>query len=280
MAGQISKIKRQLRSVQSTKKLTNAMALVATAKLQKEKNKMIENNEYADIYHTFLLAALSAKSEGEETNLYLKPSVVDNPAHIIITSNSGLCGAYNQDLLKYVEKHISKHEPIFAIGTYGIKWLKANDYMVIKEYNEWQDLEPAKINQLITDLLILYQNDMLSSIDVIYTQYVNALTFLPTTFHLLPIKTSATRIETEMLLEPSRDEVLNQLIPMYVSSQIYATFLQAKTSEHAARRSAMDNANQNADDLINELELTYNQARQAAITQEMNEITAGTVNSK
>ncbi|MDI9540041.1 MAG: ATP synthase F1 subunit gamma [Bacillota bacterium] len=280
MAGQISKIKRQLRSVQSTKKLTNAMALVATAKLQKQKNKMIENNEYADIYHTFLLAALSAKTEGEETNLYLKPSVVDNPAHIIITSNSGLCGSYNQDLLKYVEKNISKEEPIFAIGTYGIKWLRANDYMVIKEYNEWQDLEPAKINQLITDLLILYQNDMLSSIDVIYTQYVNALTFVPTTFHLLPIKTSGKRIESEILLEPSREDVLNQLIPMYVSSQIYATFLQAKTSEHAARRSAMDNANQNADDLIYELELTYNQARQAAITQEMNEITAGTVNSK
>ncbi|HPX32254.1 MAG TPA: ATP synthase F1 subunit gamma [Erysipelotrichaceae bacterium] len=280
MAGQISMIKRQLKSVQSTQKLTNAMALVATAKLQKQKNKMIENNEYADIYHTFLLAALSAKREGEETNLYLKPSTIDNPAHIIITSNSGLCGSYNQDLLKYVEKHISKDEPIFAIGTYGIKWLKANNYMVIKEYNEWQDLEPAKINQLITDLLILYQNDMLSSIDVIYTQYVNALTFLPTTFHLLPIKISGELIETEMLLEPSREEVLNQLIPMYVSSQIYSTFLQAKTSEHAARRSAMDNANKNADDLINELELTYNQARQAAITQEMNEITAGTVNSK
>ena len=87
-------------------------------------------------------------------------------------------------------------------------------------------------------------------------------------------------IETEILLEPSREEVLNQLIPMYVSSQIYATFLQAKTSEHAARRSAMDSANKNADDLISELQLTYNQARQAAITQEMNEITAGTVNSR
>lgn len=252
------------------------MALVATAKLQKQKGKMLHNNEYADTYHKFVLAALSAERETEEeTNPYLAKKGFDNPLHIVITSNSGLCGSYNMDLLKYVQANISKDEPIFAIGTYGIKWLMNNDYLVVKQYSELEDLKPGKINVLIDDILTLYINDEISSIDIIYTQYVNTLTFVPTTFDLLPVELSIDVEPTDILLEPSRDEVINQLMPQYVSSLIYSTFLQAKTSEQAARRSAMDAANQNADTLINDLQLTYNQARQAAITQEMNEITAG-----
>lgn len=277
MAGQISKIKRQLRSVNSTKKLTNAMALVATAKLQKQKGKMQFNNVYAEAYHKFIIAAANSLEENEEeTNVFLKPTAIDDPLHIIITSNSGLCGSYNMDLLKYVAANVDKNEPIVAIGTYGIKWLKSNGYRVISEYSDLEDLKPSKINNMIYDVLKLYTEQEVSSIDVIYTQYVNTLTFLPTTFELLPIKINSNGIKTtEVLMEPSRDEILNDLIPMYVSSMIYSTFLQAKTSEQAARRSAMDAANKNADNLISSLQLTYNQARQAAITQEMNEITAG-----
>ncbi len=277
MAGQISKIKRQLRSVNSTKKLTNAMALVATAKLQKQKGKMQFNNVYAEAYHKFIIAAANSLEENEEeTNVFLKPTAIDDPLHIIITSNSGLCGSYNMDLLKYVAANVDRNEPIVAIGTYGIKWLKSNGYRVINEYSDLEDLKPSKINNMIYDVLKLYTEQEVSSIDVIYTQYVNTLTFLPTTFELLPIKINSNGIKTtEILMEPSRDEILNDLIPMYVSSMIYSTFLQAKTSEQAARRSAMDAANKNADNLISSLQLTYNQARQAAITQEMNEITAG-----
>ncbi|MBO4538434.1 MAG: F0F1 ATP synthase subunit gamma, partial [Erysipelotrichaceae bacterium] len=115
----------------------------------------------------------------------------------------------------------------------------------------------------------------ISSIDIIYTQYVNSLSFVPSTYKLLPIEVGEDIVESEIILEPSRDEVLNRLIPMFVSSMIYSTFLQAKTSEHAARRSAMDGANRNADSLISKLELEYNQARQASITQEMTEIISG-----
>lgn len=276
MAGQISKIKRQLRSVDSTKKITNAMALVATAKLQKQKGKMLNNYEYAEEYYKFVLAALSAdKGKGEESNPFLAKKDFDNPLHIIITSNSGLCGSYNMDLLKYVQKTVPKDEPIFAIGNYGIKWLFNNDYTVVKQFDELEDLKPSKINRMIDDILTLYLKNEISSIDIIYTQYINTLTFLPTTFSLLPIDVSIHIQPTEIILEPSREEILNQLMPQYVSSMIYSTFLQAKTSEQAARRSAMDAANQNAEELIESLQLTYNQARQAAITQEMNEITAG-----
>lgn len=276
MAGNIIKIKRQLRSIQSTRKLTNAMLLVSTAKLQKERGRLFANNAYAGVFQDLLNKALCAKFEGEETNKFLINSPIHNPLHIIFTSNSGLCGAYNIELLKFVESKISKDEPIFAIGTYGIRWLMAHDYMVVKQIDELNDFHPATINRLIDNIMELYANNEISSIDIYYTDYINTLKYEPKIHSLLPIKHEhSEEEETDLLLEPSRDEVLNKLIPMYVSSQIYEKFLESKISENAARRIAMDGANQNADSLIDELQIRYNQARQSAITQEMNEITSG-----
>ena len=276
MAGNITKIKRQLRSIKSTKKLTNAMLLVATAKLQKERGRLFANNSYASVFEELLYKALCAKFDGEESNKFLTESNVNNPLHIVFTSNSGLCGSYNLELLKFVEKNISKDEPIFAIGTYGIRWLMSHDYMVVKQIDELNDFHPATIDRLIDNIMKLYQNDEISSIDIYYTDYVNTLKYEPRIYPLLPIIYDRSAMdETDLLLEPSRDEVLDNLIPMYVSSQIYEKFLESKISENAARRLAMDGANQNADNLISDLEIKYNQARQSAITQEMNEITAG-----
>ena len=276
MAGNITKIKRQLRSVKSTRKLTNAMLLVSTAKLQKERGRLFANNSYAGVFEELLYKALCARFEGKETNKFLTQSNVDNPLHIIFTSNSGLCGGYNMELLKFVEANVSKQDPIFAIGTYGIRWLMSHDYMVVKQIDELNDFHPATINKLIDDIMKLYQNDEISSIDIYYTDYVNTLKYEPRIYPLLPIKYDREAMdETDMLLEPSRDEVLDKLIPMYISSQIYEKFLESKISENAARRIAMDGANKNADTLISDLEIRYNQARQSAITQEMNEITSG-----
>lgn len=278
MPGNIIKIKRQLRSVKSTKKLTNAMLLVSTAKLQKERGRLFANNKYAGVFMDLLDKALHAKIEGEETNKYLIQSKVNNPLHIVFTSNSGLCGSYNLELLKFVEQNVSKEEPIFAIGTYGIRWLMSRDYMVVKQIDELNDFHPSTINRLIDNIMTLYYNDEISSIDIFYTDYINTLKFEPKIHMLLPIEIDRENIEeTDLLLEPSRDEVLNKLIPMYISSQIYEKFLESKISENAARRLAMDGANQNADVLIDDLQIRYNQARQTAITQEMNEISAGSL---
>lgn len=278
MAGSITKIKRQLRSVKSTKKLTNAMSLVATAKLQKERGRLFANNKYASVFEELLYKALCAHFEGEETNKFLVPSKVNNPLHIVFTSNSGLCGSYNQELLKFVAKNIKKDEPIFAIGSYGIRWLDKNDYMVVKKIDELNDFHPATINKLIDNIMTLYKNDDISSIDIFYTDYVNTLKYEPRIYKLLPIIYDRSVMdETDLLLEPSRDELLEELIPKYVSSQIYEKFLESKISENAARRMAMDGANRNADVLIDNLQIRFNQARQSAITQEMNEISAGSL---
>ena len=275
MATSISGIKRQLRSVRSTQKITNAMALVATAKLQKQKGIMAENNEYASAYQQMILAALSAKNPEQEINEFFIDNGADNPLHIIITSNSGLCGSYNMDLLRYVEKYVSKEEPIFSIGAYGTKWLYENEYMVIKSFPELENMNPTVLNRLIDNVITLYQAREISYVDIIYTEYVNTLNFEPSTFQLLPLHVPEGLEEKDIELAPDRQTVLNELIPRYINSVVYSTFLEAKTSEHAARRSAMDSANTNAKTLIDHITLEYNQARQAVITQEVNEITAG-----
>ena len=276
MPGQISAIKNRLQTVNSTKKLTKATELVATVKLQKYNLKTRQNEEYANNLLRFISAALKGKRPEVETNGYLLQGKAENPLYIVITSNSGLCGSYNLEVLKYAEKHMPKDVPVFAIGTIGYNWLMKNDYLVVKKYDELEDLQPRILNQLINNLLILYRDYEISEINVIYTRYINTLTYEPTLTKLLPFEAKQLEGEDEILLEPSRDEVLNTLIPMYVSSQLYVMFLESKTSENAARRNAMNLANKNADELISELSLNYNKARQAAITQEMNEIVAST----
>ena len=274
MAGQISAIKKRLQTVNSTKKLTNATELVATVKLQKYNLKTQLNEEYAKNLKRFIMHALKGKGPEVEDNPYLVRNEISNPLYIVITSNSGLCGSYNLEVLKFVEKNVSKDVPIFAIGTIGYNWLMKNDYLVVKRYDELEDLQPTILNTMIDNILLLFSKFEMNEINVVYTKYINTLTYTPTLMKLLPLEMENEETDEMLLLEPSRNEVLNELIPMYVSSQIYVAFLEAKTSENAARRNAMNMANKNAEKLINELQLYYNKARHAAITQEMNEIVA------
>ena len=275
MAGAISAIRKRLQTVNSTKKLINATELVATVKLQKYNRLTVQNSAYAADLLKFISAALKGKGPKTENNPYLIDSKVNNPMYVVITSNSGLCGSYNQEMLRFVAENVPKDVPIFAIGTIGYNWLLKNDYLVVKKYDELEDVQPKILNSLIDNLLALYMADEISEINVVYTRYINTLTYQPSIMRLLPFQMEQEET-TDIFLEPSRDEVLNRLIPMYVSSQIYVCYLDAKTSENAARRNAMSLANKNADQLITDLRLSYNKARQAAITQEMNEIVAST----
>ena len=140
MAGQISAIKKRLQTVNSTRKLTNATELVATVKLQKYNTKTRLNEEYSKNLRRFIMLALKGKGPEVEDNPYLVSHDIQNPLYIVITSNSGLCGSYNLEVLKFVEEHVSKDVPIFAIGTIGYNWLMKNDYLVVKRYDELEDL--------------------------------------------------------------------------------------------------------------------------------------------
>ena len=277
MSGQISNIKRQLSSITSTKKLTNAMELVATAKLQKQRRKMESNNNYAYNYHKVLMSAVSSCEIDLSSNRYFIKPKQDKPLYIIVTSNNELCNNYNMDLLKYVTKTVNKEDKVVAVGNYGIKWLNNNKFNVIREYDRMDDLNPHDINYLITDILESYDREDITSIKIIYTQYINTLTFKPTTMNLLPIEIDTEGYDSQIQLEPDGQTVIRRLVLLYISSQVFDVILQAQASEQASRRAAMDSANRNADSLIDQLRLKYNQARQAAITQEMNEISAATV---
>ena len=149
MAGQISAIKKRLQTVNSTRKLTKATELVATVKLQKYNLKTRQNEEYAENLLRFISAALRGKSPEVETNGYLLQGKAENPLYIVITSNSGLCGSYNLEVLKFAQEHMPKDVPVFAIGTIGYNWLMKNDYLVVKKYDELEDLQPRILNQLI-----------------------------------------------------------------------------------------------------------------------------------
>lgn len=274
MAGQVSQYRRQLKSVKATQKITNAMALVATAKLQRQRYRMIQNNEYAETFQRIVLSAL-AGLKGNYSSPYLTGHDVNNPLHIIITSNSGLCGGYNAEVLKYVQETVPDDEAIFVIGTQGTKWLRSNNYMVVKAIDELDDLRPSVINRLIDNIITLFKSGEFSMVDIIYTEYVNTLVYSPVTYQLLPIDIPAGLPEKDVEFAPDVDTAIDSLIRQYISAVIYSTFLEAKTSENASRRAAMDNANNNAEELVSSISLHLNQARQAAITQEVNEITAG-----
>ena len=134
MAGNISTIRRQLKSVRSTQKITNAMSLVSTAKLQKQRGRMEENNIYAEEFHTMLLSALSGMEEKDRESVYFRPVDVNNPLHIIITSNSGLCGSYNMDLLRYVEKNVDKVLNIFLCDNLNMVYHYTYNFYIVLFY--------------------------------------------------------------------------------------------------------------------------------------------------
>ena len=269
-------LKSRIRSVQSTKKITKAMQLVATSKLQKQKNMMEANREYAS-YLNNAVSQILADNENVEC-VYMKHVEDKNPYTIVITSDLGLCGGYNSNELRFLQEEVSKDTPIFVLGTKGNPWLKNRQYVVVNETTYSDGASYNDLAKIMGEALNKYVSGEITSISVVYTKFVNSVTFTPTKVQLLPVskmeyKQEKSHIET--LFEPSPSAILNDLIPMYVKSMFYSYYLETKTSEQASRRMAMENATDNATELIDVLTLKFNQARQAAITQEITEIVGG-----
>lgn len=271
MAQQLNDIKKRLKSVQSTEKLTSATGLVASVKMQKYKGKITGFSKYVMDIKKTVTAALKTKDENE-TNEFLKGNDCNNPLHIIFTTDTGLCGNFNNEMFHFIEENIPKDEAIFVAGQLGRVWLDKNEYLVAKGFTNCDDTNVTAIDMLIDNVITLYRMKEISSVDITYTRYVNTLTHIPETVKVLPYTNDEESDNKTVLMEPNQNELLNRLIPLFVSAQIYDCMLQNKASENAAKKNAMDNANKNADKLVEELRLSFNKARQAAITQEMNEI--------
>lgn len=274
MSGSQLAIKNRIRSIESTMKITKAMQLVAASKYQRQKERMSKNKEYA-IELKELLDSILANIDNSD-HPYLKKRADDHPCTIIYTSDMGLCGSFNANIFKLIENECSHDEDMIMLGTRGAGWIKNKDYHVIQTLIQLEDDCYSDIVSLAEQLLEKYLNGEITSIHVIYTEFKNPITFIPHKIKILPIeKKKKDGYKAETIFEPSEEEILERLIPMAVKSILYSYYLETKTSEQASRRTSMENASDNAQKLKDTLTLQYNQARQAAITQEITEIVAG-----
>lgn len=268
-------IKARIRSVDSTKKITKAMQLVATSKLKKQKAYMEENREYAKYLRDSVQDILG--SLDHTTHPYLTKHDNGKKLLIVFTSDMGLCGGYNANIYRLLEQE--KDCEIFMIGSRGTGWIANKGFDLVGSEINLEDECYSELCTIADEALDRYRKGEISEIRILYTSFVNSVTFSPEFVTLLPVEkdniNDHRKNTQETIFEPAGDQILNTLVPMYVRSLLYSYYLQTKTSEQASRRMAMENATDNAEELKETLELQFNQARQAAITQEITEIVGG-----
>ena len=267
-------IKSRIRSVDSTMKITKAMQLVAASKYTRQKERMKQNKEYATYLKEVLEQILANLTTLD--NPYLTENKEAPTLTIVFTSDMGLCGAYNANVYRLIEAECTQDEQLVILGSQGAVWAKSRQRNVVDQYLQVEDDNYTVLSQLAESVLEKYRNQEIGKIRIVYTEFINPLRFEPKIVTLLPVeKVEKKGASADTIFEPSEEEILNDLIPMSIKSLVYSYYLETKTSEQASRRTSMETATDNAEELKSALELAYNQARQAAITQEITEIVGG-----
>lgn len=275
-------IKRRKGSIQSTQQITKAMKLVSTVKLQHARTEAERSKTYFDCMYETVNNILSRV--GDMDHKYLVKGNATKKAVIVITSNRGLAGGYNSNIVKLITRHEGwkKEEiQIFAVGNKGREALARSGYEISEDLSHIVE-EPtfADAMQLSEKLLELYASGKIGEIYLAYTSFKNTVSHEPTLLRLLPVDhenhaSHGNGGNTLMNFEPTDEEALDMIIPKYVTSLIYGALKESIASENGARMQAMDNATSNAEEMISDLTLKYNRARQGSITQELTEIIAG-----
>ena len=274
MAGNKAAIKSRIKSINATKKITGAMELIASAKLSKQRNQMFKNREYSSVLKDTVNQILSGDIDAESE--FLKDKKNTTKAYIVFCSDLGMCGGYNINICKLAESLISKDDKVFVVGTKQYNYFKRN-FTVLNDPLPSDQATYSDLKKIADRAIEMYKNDEIGKIECIYTNFVNNVTFLAKDETIIPctVEKSMKKSNVETLLEPNAEEILEHLIPMMIESEVYAKWLESKTAEQGSRRFSMENATDNAEELTEELLLAYNQARQAAITQEITEIVSG-----
>ena len=273
-------IKRRKGSIESTQQITKAMKLVSTVKLQRAKGRAEKSKSYFECMYATVKSVL-AKS-GNINHPYLQAGDSTKKAVIVITSNRGLAGGYNSNVIKLITKgDFSKADTaLYTVGIKGKDYFSHHGYEVVKDYSDLIE-EPAYADavRISEDLLKAFSDGEVGEIYLAYTAFKNTVSHVPTLLKLLPVDTDGLEDADEdkalMNFEQDEEEALNLLIPKYVTSLIYGSMVEAVASENGARMQAMDSATSNAEEMIDKLSLQYNRARQGSITQELTEIIAG-----
>lgn len=276
-------IKRRKATIESTGQITAAMKVVSTAKLQKAKGKVEASKPYFQLMYDAVTSILE-KSDNIN-HPYLQAGNSKKKAVIVVTSNRGLAGGYNNNVVKLITQgdFVKEDVLVYAVGRKGRDALRRNGYEIVEDYSDVMNgpifSDAANIGRAVLDAFL---NQEVGEIYIAYTIFKNTITQIPTLMQLLPVavdkkdeKGNSADDLVIMNYEPEAEEALGEIIPKYVNSLIYGALCEAIASENGARMQAMDSASNNAEEMIADLSLKYNRARQASITQELTEIVAG-----
>jgi F-type H+-transporting ATPase subunit gamma len=283
----LKEVRNRIASVSSTQQITKAMKMVSAAKLKRATSAIIQLRPYANKMKD-ILSNLSASMDGSNSPYTLERE--PNKVLIIsISSNRGLAGAFNMNVIKMTNNLISDkysdqlrkgNVHIVAIGKKVQDFYEKRKYTVIGNNNElFSDLSFENTSKITESVMAAFAKGEYDRVELVYNQFRNAAVQILTTEQLLPVPKSdnvkANTTQVDYILEPTQEEIVEQLIPKSIKTQVYKAVLDSHASEHGARMTAMDKATENAGDLLKALKLSYNQARQAAITTELTEIVSG-----
>jgi F-type H+-transporting ATPase subunit gamma len=277
----LKEIRNRITSIGSTMQITSAMKMVSAAKLKKAQDAITQMRPYAEKL-TELLQSLSASLEGEVGGVYSQQKEVSKVLIVVITSNRGLCGGFNSSVIKGTAKYIEdnykgKQVELLTVGKKGFDIL-SKSFKVVEKNNEiFDDLTFDNVAVIAEKIMSLFAEGRFDKVELVYNHFKNAATQITTIEQFLPIEPvkGAVKVNTDYIFEPSKAEIVLQLIPKSLKTQLYKAIRDSFASEHGARMTAMHKATDNATELRDSLKLTYNKARQAAITNEILEIVGG-----
>lgn len=273
-------IRRRIKSVKNIQQITKAMKMVAAARLRRAQENALANKPYAEKMQQVITDV--AKSAGEISHPLLEVREVEKRVYLVLASDKGLAGAYASNVFKELLAHIAgkSEADIVTVGRKAREYFGNRGYSIVDEYagfSERPTYEDAK--SIAVDLIKRFITGECDEINIVYTKFISPINVVPITVKLLPFTSldegQASSGASEYIYEPSAGEVLGYLLPQYLVTMIYAALLQASASELGARMTAMSNATDNAQDLIQKLVLNYNKVRQAGITREISEIVSG-----
>ena len=282
----MKEIKTRIKSVESTKQITKAMELVSSSKFRKAKERAESSRPYFNtLYNT---VQDIAKNTSNSRNIFLKERKVNNVCYIVIAGDRGLAGGYNSNILKAVIAHNKLGTgKVITVGKKAKESLSKRGYEVIDYIESVEKCVYEDANRVAQTAMEAYKNGEVDEVNLVYTEFISALSQEPKIVKLLPVTIDNTNTETEVKKSkaavqylPSADAVLGYVLPKYVSGSVYGAIAESFASEQAARRTAMESATDNANEMISKLELVYNRARQAAVTQEISEIVGGAAAAK
>lgn len=281
-AAGLLEIKKRIKSVENTKKITNAMGLVATSKLRKSRKELLVNNKFIESIEQIVRNLATTVSE-EDVNIYFDGNKSENKLYVVMTSDSGLCGGFNGNVVSYLGTLVGNKKSsskIIVVGNRGIGYVRRAQLDTVGEYVDISDLPTVREAKVIFEkALQMYIKGEVSEVNIVYCNFISPVKQVTKVDTILPIE----KLEGETnksIIEPNLEIVLEDALNIYLKGKIRGILLSSKCSEQSSRMTAMNGATKNANDLLSDLKLKFNRIRQGAITAEISEIVGGAAAQK